>query len=148
MTFSADSISLPKKPGCPFCELAKAEYILENKFAFVKLDIRPVTEGHSLIIPKRHFADYFDASEAEKSAMNELLQIRRDNLLTSDTTIEGFNIGINCGKAAGQTVLHCHIHLIPRRKSDGENPKAEILKDGIRGVIQRKMSCQNKGNYL
>ncbi len=139
----SENTSIIKKQGCPFCELEKTDYLLENELAFVKLDIRPVTEGHSLIIPKRHFADYFAATQAEKAAMDDLMRIRHDELLNSDITIEGFNIGANCGKVAGQTVLHCHIHLIPRRKNDIENSKAEILKDGIRGAIRRRVSCHH-----
>jgi len=128
-----------ERPGCPFCELVVSkEYLFENHFAFVKLDKYPVTEGHSLIIPKRHFPEWFDATQAEREAMSDLLHIRRSELLESDNTIQGFNIGANCGEVAGQTVFHCHIHLIPRRKGDIENPRG-----GVRGVIHRKMGYES-----
>lgn len=125
-----------KKSGCPFCELEVGmEYLLENAHAFIKLDKYPVTEGHSLIIPKRHFFDWFDATQTEREAMSDLLHVRRKQLLESDNTIQGFNVGMNCGEVAGQTIFHCHMHLIPRRKGDVDKPRG-----GVRGVIQGKMS--------
>jgi diadenosine tetraphosphate (Ap4A) HIT family hydrolase len=92
-----------------------------------------VTEGHTLIIPKRHTADYFDLVPAEVSAVNLLLQDQRKRLLAADSAIEGFNIGVNCGEVAGQTIFHCHVHLIPRREGDVENPRG-----GVRHVIAGK----------
>ncbi|HEX3045233.1 MAG TPA: HIT family protein [Bacillota bacterium] len=87
--------------------------------AFCVLDLYPVTPGHSLIIPIRHFADYFDITPAELEAVQTLACLRRKQLLEWDDAILGFNIGSNCGPAAGQRIFHTHIHLIPRRKGDG-----------------------------
>ena len=117
--------------GCLFCEMRiSKELVLENDLAYVILDQFPVTGGHSLIIPKRHFADAFEMTATEHEAVWGLLQVRRRELLAMDETIRGFNIGINAGQAAGQTIFHCHIHLIPRRKGDVEDPKG-----GVRGVV-------------
>jgi diadenosine tetraphosphate (Ap4A) HIT family hydrolase len=126
------------REGCTFCVKAGAkEVIEENDYAYVIKDGYPVSAGHSLIIPKRHFADYFDMTREENKALHDLTRIRRKQLLESDKTIQGFNVGVNSGEAAGQTVWHCHIHLIPRRKGDMENPKG-----GVRGVIPHKMSYE------
>jgi ATP adenylyltransferase len=94
-----------------------------------------VTEGHSLIIPKRHVADYFDMFQPELNAVHALLLSRKATLIEGDPSIDGFNVGINSGEAAGQTVFHCHVHLIPRRKGDVGNPRG-----GVRGVIPGKQS--------
>jgi ATP adenylyltransferase len=121
---------------CPFCRYSLAgEKPAENELAFVKPDARPVTEGHSLIIPRRHVSDWFNTTRAEQEAMNDLLRARRQQLREADPTIEGFNIGMNSGEIAGQTVFHCHIHLIPRRKGD-----AGKMRCGVRGMIRDKMS--------
>ena len=121
--------------GCPFCAYnLSGEKPVENDLAFVKPDARPVTEGHSLIIPKRHVRDWFETTKVEQEAMNELIRMRRQQLLEADLTIEGFNMGMNSGEVAGQTVFHCHFHLIPRRRDDGV-----WLKSGVRGVIKERM---------
>ena len=106
---------------------------MENSLAVVVEDRFPVTPGHRLVIPRRHVADYFDLGTPEASACQRLLAVSRDALLAADPTIEGFNVGINCGEPAGQTVMHCHIHLIPRRRGDHPNPRG-----GVRAVIQGK----------
>jgi diadenosine tetraphosphate (Ap4A) HIT family hydrolase len=122
------------KEDCLFCKIGSSgSRILENDYAFIINDKYPVTEGHSLIIPKRHFADYFDITAIEQEAINDLIRIRRKQLLEFDTSIQGFNIGINAGEVAGQTIFHCHIHLIPRRKNDVEDPRG-----GVRGVIAER----------
>jgi len=124
--------------GCVFCDvMAKdtSRIVSENSLAFAIRDGFPVTEGHTLIIPKRHTSDYFDLVPAEVSAVTLLLQDQRKQLLESDSTIEGFNIGVNCGEVAGQTIFHCHVHLIPRREGDVENPRG-----GVRHVISGKGS--------
>ncbi|MBN2836546.1 MAG: HIT family protein [Candidatus Delongbacteria bacterium] len=116
--------------ACVFCNLDQTRYLMENDVAFVVNDINPVTEGHALIIPKRHFADLFDATEEENKGLFDLLRKRKEALQASDNTIDGFNVGVNIGQAAGQTVFHLHIHLIPRRKGDIDDPTG-----GVRGVI-------------
>ncbi len=121
--------------GCPFCDYFKnADKSIANECAFWKPDEYPVTEGHTLIIPVRHVADFFDLTKKEHEAIQELLTVRKKRLTEQDQTIEGFNIGVNAGAVAGQTVFHCHVHLIPRRKGDVEDPRG-----GIRAVIRSRM---------
>jgi diadenosine tetraphosphate (Ap4A) HIT family hydrolase len=104
--------------------------VAANELCFAIKDKYPVTPGHSLIIPKRHVADYFGLGRPELNAAHFLLEQMKKQLQESDPTIAGFNVGINCGPAAGQTVLHCHIHLMPRRPGDVTRPAG-----GIRHVI-------------
>jgi diadenosine tetraphosphate (Ap4A) HIT family hydrolase len=99
------------------------------------MDGFPVTEGHALVIPKRHVSDYFGLTSAEIAACNNLLHLMRASVLKNDPTVHGFNIGMNAGEVAGQTVFHCHIHLIPRRPGDVANPRG-----GVRHVIPGKGS--------
>ncbi len=123
------------KEDCLFCKKSKGDEILhENEHAFAILDGYPVSEGHTLIIPKRHFADYFDITQKEQMGIHDIVQIRRKELLRCDESIKGFNLGTNSGDVAGQTIWHCHIHLIPRRKGDTANPRG-----GVRGAIPGKM---------
>lgn len=119
--------------NCIFCTREKDRIVLENTLAVAIKDGFPVTEGHSLIIPKRHVSSYFELTIEEKLACDQLLNSVRDLLVASDPTIEAFNIGINIGEAAGQSIFHCHIHLIPRRSGDTEHPRG-----GIRHVIPHK----------
>jgi ATP adenylyltransferase len=124
------------KEDCIFCKKSKGGKILhENDYAFATLDSYPVSEGHTLIIPKRHFPDYFDITQKELSAVHDIIRIRRKELCRADSSIEGFNTGANSGEVAGQTIWHCHIHLIPRRKGDTPKPRG-----GVRGVIPSKMN--------
>jgi ATP adenylyltransferase len=96
-------------------------------------DNYPVTELHTLVIPKRHAATFFDLYEPERRAINQLLDEVRTDIMKKDATVSGFNIGMNCGEFAGQTIDHAHVHLIPRRKGDVQEPRG-----GVRGVIPRK----------
>lgn len=98
-------------------------------------DTFPVSPGHALIIPKRHVADYFQLSVKEMQDANHLLAKTREKILQSDPLVKGFNVGINCGAVAGQTIFHVHIHLIPRREGDTPQPRG-----GVRGVIPDRMS--------
>ena len=125
--------------NCLFCDVQtidRGRIIEENELAYAVRDAFPVTEYHSLFIPKRHVLDYFGLSISEVNAIHALLHSQKDYLLKLDPSIDGFNIGMNCGKTAGQSVWHCHVHLIPRRKGDVEFPKG-----GVRHVIPYK------GNY-
>jgi ATP adenylyltransferase len=116
--------------ACVFCTIAKARAVASNRLAYAVRDTSPVTPLHTLILPHRHVAGYFDLDPDEKRAIEELLdEIRRD-ILARDPTVAGFNIGVNIGVAAGQTIFHCHVHLIPRRPGDVANPRG-----GVRGVI-------------
>jgi diadenosine tetraphosphate (Ap4A) HIT family hydrolase len=115
--------------SCVFCN-AESRIIDENELAFVIKDGYEVTEHHSLVIPKRHVADYFELHMPERNAIEELLKKRREELLREDDTITGFNVGANVGESARQSVFHVHVHLIPRRDGDVDNPRG-----GVRHVI-------------
>ena len=117
---------------CIFCS-SELEVIAENKFAVAFYDKYPVTKYHILIIPKRHIASYFELQPLELKGVEELLFEQKEQLVKLDGTITGFNIGINVGEDAGQTIYHAHMHLIPRRAGDMENPKG-----GVKGVIPEK----------
>ena len=119
---------------CTFCDIPDDKKLIENELAFCILDIHPLTPGHSLIVPKRHFTDYFDMNRSELGAIDDLTHIHRKQLLETYPSIRGFNVGINSGRAAGQTIFHTHIHLIPRREGDTEDPRG-----GVRGVIPGRM---------
>jgi len=107
--------------------------IAENDLAYLIYDGYPVTEYHSLIIPRRHAETYFDLSSQEREACHRLMLDSKEQIQGKDPTIDGFNIGMNSGESAGQTVFHCHIHLIPRRTGDTAKPRG-----GVRGVIPGK----------
>jgi len=124
-----------RKSGCLFCEIPKDRVLAENELAYAILDAFPVTEQHTLVIPKRCVEDFFSLYQPERNAIQQLLDERRQAILDSDTTVTGFNVGNNIGEDGGQTIMHCHTHLIPRRKGDMENPKG-----GVRGVIPEKQS--------
>ena len=121
---------------CLLCNIQTNErtrIIAENELAYVIRDGFPVTPGHTLFIPKRHAVDYFELVQSEVNAINALMHEQKRLLTLDDPTIKGFNIGMNCGEVAGQTIFHCHVHLIPRRKGDVENPRG-----GVRHVIAGK----------
>ena len=118
---------------CIFCDMEENRIIAANDLAYVIYDGFPVTEYHSLIIPKRHAETYFDLSVQEREACHQLLIESKEKILGKDSTVDGFNIGMNSGESAGQTIFHCHIHLIPRRTGDSANPRG-----GVRGVIPNK----------
>lgn len=119
--------------GCPFCNLnPKVELVCETATALAFYDGYPVSKGHTLIIPKRHRANYFELTTQEQQALWQMVNHCK-KILTEKYNPDGFNVGINVGETAGQSVFHIHIHLIPRYKGDVENPKG-----GVRGVIPRK----------
>tara|TARA_Y100000589_G_C27023557_1_gene575929 strand:- start:495 stop:869 length:375 start_codon:yes stop_codon:yes gene_type:complete len=120
---------------CVFCNLDESRIEIENDLALSFKDLYPVTNGHTLVIPKRKVQSFFDLTEEETAAMFELLHLQKEDLKNKDSSITGFNIGINDGEDAGQTIMHCHIHLIPRRSGDMEDPRG-----GVRGVIPEKQS--------
>ena len=122
-----------RQDGCIFCELSEDRILEENELAIAIRDAFPVTALHTLVIPKRHVADYFELYQPERNAMQQLLESQRSKLLEEDQSITGFNVGNNIGESAGQTVMHCHTHLIPRRSGDVDSPAG-----GIRGVIADK----------
>lgn len=115
--------------SCPFCQIEDARLVDENANAVAIHDGFPVSPGHTLIIPRRHIGSFFEAAAEERSAMLNLLDLARKRLLT-ELSPAGFNIGINDGLAAGQTVPHLHIHLIPRFEGDVSDPRG-----GVRWII-------------
>ena len=121
--------------NCVFCNLLPKEIINEYKNFFVIRDAYPVTPLHSLIITKKHVVSYFQCSKEELNEIPIILDTQKTELKILDDTITGFNIGMNIGEDAGQTIFHCHVHIIPRRKGDILNPRG-----GIRGVIPNKQN--------
>ena len=118
---------------CLFCNKKKQKIIFSSELLFVVRDSYPVTKLHTLIIPHRHVSNFFDLNDKEFNDLNKILKSQRKSLLDLDKEISGFNVGVNAGKDAGQSIMHCHIHLIPRRKGDIKNPRG-----GVRGVIPSK----------
>jgi ATP adenylyltransferase len=119
-----------RQSGCLFCELHPDRIIASNALALAIRDKHPVTKLHTLVVAKRHAQTFFDLFEPEKRAINQLLDEVRAEILKNDGAVSGLNIGVNNGDAAGQTVDHVHIHLIPRRQGDVQNPRG-----GVRAVI-------------
>jgi ATP adenylyltransferase len=120
-----------------FCTLPSTSIVAENDLAFAVWDTSPVTPLHILILPRRHAPSFFDLAEAEALAIERLIRQLREDIITEDKLVEGFNIGINVGEVAGQTIAHCHYHLIPRRRGDVTNPRG-----GVRWVIPSKADYQ------
>jgi diadenosine tetraphosphate (Ap4A) HIT family hydrolase len=114
---------------CPFCNLPASRIVRANALAVVVQDAYPVSAGHILIIPRRHTVSFFDLDDTEQQAMLALLRVAQADLLR-EFSPDGFTIGINDGLAAGQTVAHVHMHLIPRRQGDVEDARG-----GVRWVI-------------
>lgn len=128
---------------CPFCELPARRIILHNELALALLDAYPVTHGHALVIPRRHVMDYWGMTDDERAACHDLLVAMRSNVLREDRSVTGFNIGLNAGKSAGQTIFHCHYHLIPRRDGDSPNPRG-----GVRHVFPDKANYDSQAPSL
>ncbi|MCG8519614.1 MAG: HIT domain-containing protein [Pseudomonadales bacterium] len=123
------------KHDCPFCfvnETSEKDPMPSNAFAHIRQDGFPVSEGHLLIVPNRHAADWFDLTVAEQRAIMELIELGKQ-WLEERYQPDGYNIGMNCGAAAGQTVMHMHCHLIPRYAGDQRDPRG-----GVRWVIPEK----------
>ena len=122
----------PNNP-CLFCNIKESSLSGENNLAYASYDTYPVTDYHCLIIPKRHIKDYFDLTQEEIVACNQLIKKMKKEIEIKDKSVKGFNIGTNSGKVAGQSIMHSHIHLIPRREGDVKNPQG-----GVRSVIPLK----------
>ena len=131
-------MSDPNNP-CLFCNINESGSAHENDLAYASYDSYPVSEYHCLIIPKRHIKDFFELTNKELIACNDLIKKVKDEILNKDRTVRGFNIGTNAGKISGQSILHCHFHLIPRREGDVENPQG-----GVRSVIPNKQYYERK----
>jgi len=123
----------PGETVCPFCHLPDERIIGENETAVAVRDRFPVTPLHTLIIPRRHVSSYFELTAEELSDCHRLLLKLRQSIRSQDARVAGFNVGINVGTAAGQTIHHCHIHCIPRRRKDVPNARG-----GVRHVIPGK----------
>ena len=119
--------------GCTFCDINSDRIVRQNEMCYAVRDQYPVTRLHSLIIPKRHIDSYFELYQPEINGIQSLLQEVKADIEKTDKLVDGFNIGINNGDCAGQTIRHCHVHLIPRRIHDVTDPAG-----GVRGVIPDK----------
>ena len=128
----------PNNP-CLFCNSKKPGVAHENDLAYASYDTYPVSQNHCLIIPKRHVIDFFELTNEELIACNDLIKIVKQQVVNKDESIRAFNIGTNAGKIAGQSIMHCHIHLIPRREGDVDNPQG-----GVRSVIPKKQHYKRK----
>lgn len=119
--------------NCLFCQLNDRPLLGETKHLFAIEDRYPVTPKHCLIIPKRHCSDFFELKDFEYQELFSFLKNQSDRIRREDPSVEAFNIGMNCGEAAGQTIFHCHVHLIPRRRGDERDPRG-----GVRAVMAGK----------
>ena len=128
----------PNNP-CIFCSIRKNELIFENSLAYASKDSYPVTKFHSLVVPKRCVKNYFELNDKEILACDNLIKKLQQKITSEDSTVKGFNVGTNSGKVAGQSIFHCHIHVIPRRKGDVDNPQG-----GVRSVIPSKQHYTRK----
>jgi diadenosine tetraphosphate (Ap4A) HIT family hydrolase len=124
---------LPHPPS-PFCGMSRSHMLDINNSVYAIKDTSPVNDMHLLIIPLRHCETYFDLTDQERCDAHGLIEKLRLEILAADPLVDGFNIGVNCGETAGQTIFHTHIHLIPRKKNDTPHPRG-----GVRGVIPDKM---------
>jgi ATP adenylyltransferase len=122
-----------RQAECPFCDLERDRIVGENRLAVAVRDAYPVTPLHTLVIPRRHETTWFDLSVPEQRAISLLMHSTRQEITARDRTVLGFNVGMNCGETAGQTVPHAHVHLIPRRSGDVDDPRG-----GVRCVIPGK----------
>jgi diadenosine tetraphosphate (Ap4A) HIT family hydrolase len=119
-----------REEGCVFCQGLSRRVVAVNELCYAVRDAYPVTPLHTLVIPRRHVPDYFDLYQPELNAINRLLRDMKASITSSDPAVAAFNVGVNAGVDAGQTIFHCHVHLIPRRRGDVPNPRG-----GVRGVI-------------
>ena len=117
---------------CPFCNPPPEDIVLANGLCYARYDRYPVSPGHLLLIPFRHVAGLFDATDAELAALLALVREAK-TLLDEQYRPDGYNVGVNVGTAAGQTVMHLHVHLIPRYAGDVDDPRG-----GVRGAIPEK----------
>ena len=122
--------------SCPFCKIPYDRIIAADEVCFAIRDHYPVSTGHTLIIPRRHVASFRDMTSDEWNSVHRLAADLAEKIQGEDASVQGFNLGINDGRAAGQTILHAHVHLIPRRAGDVRRPEG-----GIRGVIPGKARC-------
>jgi diadenosine tetraphosphate (Ap4A) HIT family hydrolase len=125
---------------CPFCRLEQLRILLENDFAVAFPDGFPIADGHTLVVPKRHVSSLFDLTAEEQAAVWALVAEVRAKLV-AELKPDGFNVGLNDGSAAGQTVLHAHVHVIPRRLGDTDDPRG-----GVRWILPKKAQYWGEGH--
>ena len=123
---------------CVFCTRAPKETVHEHALAFVTRDSYPLTKGHTLVVPRRHVQSFFELTAEERAAMVELLAIAKKSL-DAEHGPDGYNVGINDGAAAGQTVMHVHMHLIPRYADDTTDPRG-----GVRWIFPDRAAYWDK----
>ena len=126
------------KRDCLFCPVPRDQILIDRPLALAKRDAYPLSEGHTLIIPRRHVVSFFETTDEERQAMLKLLDEAKA-VLDREHKPDGYNIGINNGAAAGQTVMHLHIHLVPRYRGDQADPRG-----GIRGIFPDKVAYWEK----
>ena len=130
---------------CLFCKIQQPGYekeiVYSNEYFVATRDSYPVTPLHTLIIPKRHFASFFEMNDDEQAAVFSILKQQRDEIMTLDSSVTSFNVGTNDGIDAGQSIYHLHIHLFPRRPGDIENPRG-----GVRGIIPARQKYERNKN--
>lgn len=127
-----DSPSVPSPPACPFCTPDPARVFLEAPLVLALWDAFPVSPGHALIVPRRHVAGWFDATPEEQAALTATIAAVRETIECAHRP-DGYNLGVNVGAAAGQTVFHLHLHVIPRYLGDVPDPRG-----GVRHVVPSK----------
>ena len=124
--------------SCLFCEVPESEIIISHELCFARRDKFPVSPGHTLVIPRRHYESVFEATAEEFTAMWEVIgQVKE--LIENEFQPDGYNVGVNVGKAGGQSVFHVHMHIIPRYEGDVENPLG-----GVRGVLPFKRKWEKR----
>lgn len=124
---------------CPFCDIGDRAVVVESALAFALWDAYPVSPGHVLVVPRRHVASWFDATDEERVALLDLLDEVKA-ALDAARRPDGYNLGVNLGAAAGQTIPHLHLHVIPRYSGDVEDPTG-----GVRGVIPGRANYRRRG---
>jgi len=123
---------------CPFCTLPSDRIIEESELTIVLRDGYPISSGHTLVIPKRHVGSFFELTDDEQIQIFQAIN-RAKKVLDEELQPDGYNIGINDGEAAGQTVIHLHVHLIPRYEGDMEDPRG-----GVRWIFPDKADYWSK----
>jgi len=124
--------------NCKFCNIERKRIVIESELSIAFYDMYPVNIGHILVVPKRHVSDYFELSSIEKNDIWNLVDKVKLHL-DKEYNPDGFNVGVNIGETAGQTIFHCHIHVIPRYNGDVDFPEG-----GVRGVIPKKQKYRNE----
>ena len=124
--------------SCLFCSIPAGQVIIEQPLVWAVRDSYPVSKGHTLIVPRRHVVTFFETTEEERRAMMKLLDEVKA-MLDREHKPDGYNIGINNGAAAGQTVMHVHMHLIPRYAGDRADPRG-----GVRWILPDKAAYWQK----